>query len=147
MYRGDFNEVLYIEERNRVVSRTRGMNDFCEFVDNNDLINLSISGARFIWSNFQERPSLSKLDRFLISLECDDLFDPVFVQALPRVGLDHIPIMLKGGDVLNRSGLIPFKFQNMWLLHSRFVKLVKNGGMVLSFKAPWAKGLGSNKRA
>lgn len=42
MHRGDFNEVLYLEDRNRAVRRTRGTNDFCEFVDSNDLINLPI---------------------------------------------------------------------------------------------------------
>lgn len=43
--RGDFNEVLYLEERSRTVRRSRGMDDFCEFIDQNELINLPISGA------------------------------------------------------------------------------------------------------
>lgn len=51
MHRGDFNEVLYMDERNRVVKRSMGMDAFCQFVDSNDLINLPISGARFTWSN------------------------------------------------------------------------------------------------
>lgn len=68
---------------------------------------------------------LSKLDKFFISIEWSDLFDPVFVHTLPRVGSDHIPILMKGGEVLNHSGPLPFKFQNTWLLHPRFVELMK----------------------
>lgn len=101
------------------------MNEFCEFVEYNELINLSISRAQLTWSNLQERPSLSKLDRFLIYAYWDDYFSPVFVHALPRVGSDHVPILLKGGEAISRSGPIPFKFQNMWLIHPSFVDLVK----------------------
>lgn len=109
----DFNEVLYLEERNRVVRRTRGMDIFSEFVESNNLINLPIVGAQFTWSNLQEWPSLSKLDRFMIFLEWEDYFSLNCVHALPRLGSDHIPILLKGGDTLFRLGLFPFKFQNM----------------------------------
>lgn len=76
---GDFNEVLYMEERNRAIRRTRGMKEFCEFVDGNDLINIPMTWARFTWSNSQERSSLSKLDRFLISIEWEEYFDSVIV--------------------------------------------------------------------
>lgn len=122
---GDFNEVLYLEERNWAVRTTTGMELFCEFVDSNDLINLPITGARYTWSNFQNQPSLSKLDRFLISVEWDDLFSPSSVHALPRLGSDHMPIMPKGRETLTWHGHLPFKFQNMWLLHPGFVDQVK----------------------
>lgn len=74
---GDFNEVLSLEERTWAASRSRGMEVFCDFVDRNKLINVPLSGARFTWSNFQERPSMSKLDKFLISIEWDNYFFPV----------------------------------------------------------------------
>lgn len=32
--------MLYLEDRNRAMRRTSGMDDFFEFVDGNDLINL-----------------------------------------------------------------------------------------------------------
>lgn len=67
--RGDFNEVLYMEERNQAVRRTRGIDKFCEFVDGNDLIDIPIAEARFTWSNLKKSASLSKLDRFLMSVD------------------------------------------------------------------------------
>lgn len=51
MYRGDFNEVMYMEERSRARRRMRGMDIFCEFVDGNGLIDIPILGARYTWSN------------------------------------------------------------------------------------------------
>lgn len=63
--RGDFNEVLFMEEQNRATRKTRGMDTFGDFVDQNELIDVPLLGARFTWSNFQKSSSLSKLDRFL----------------------------------------------------------------------------------
>lgn len=53
------------------------------------------------------------------------MFNPVLAHALPRVGFDHIPIFMKGGDVGYNSGPLPFKFKNMWFLHPGFKDLVK----------------------
>lgn len=86
---------------------------------------MPLSGDRFT-SNFQDRPSLSKLVRFLISTDWDDLFSPDNVSALPRPGLDHMPILLKGGEEYRQTGPFSFKFQNMWLLHPGFVDLVRD---------------------
>lgn len=123
---GDFNEVLYLEERNRATRRTQGIDEFCDFVDRNELVNVPISGARFTWCNFQGDPALSKLDKFLVSGEWEDLFSHMCVCALPRPGSNHTPLMLKGGDFHSNSGPRPFRFQNMWLLHPRFVDIIRN---------------------
>lgn len=66
---GDFNKVLFMDERNRASRRTRGMDMFCDFVDQCKLINLPILRTRFTWSNFQDSPALSKLGHFLISVD------------------------------------------------------------------------------
>lgn len=93
---GDFNEVLFLNKRNKVARRTRGMDAFGDFADQNDLIAVPLSGAQYT-SNFQESPALSKSDRFLVSMDWDDHFAPLCVRALPRPGSDHVPILLEGG--------------------------------------------------
>lgn len=93
---GDFNEVLFLKERNKAIRRTRGMDMFCDFVYRKELIDVQMSGAKFTWSNFQDRPTLSKLDRFLISTDWDDYLSPINVCALLRSGSDHMLILLKG---------------------------------------------------
>lgn len=49
---GDISTRSYTWRKGIVQVRRRGMNDFCEFVDYNELINLSILRAQFTWSNF-----------------------------------------------------------------------------------------------
>lgn len=53
---GDFNKVLYAEERNRGSRRTGGMEMFGDFMDNNNLLDVLISSTYFTLSNFQEDP-------------------------------------------------------------------------------------------
>lgn len=130
---GDFNEIIFLEERNRATRRTRGMDLFCDFVDRNELIDVQMSGVRFTWSNFQERPALSKLDRFLISTNWDDYFSTVSVYVLPRPGSNHSPILLKGGEEIRKQGLFPFRFQNIWLMQPGFEELVRGQWKEMEF--------------
>lgn len=65
---------------------------------------------------------LSKLDHFLVSVNWEDLFAPLEVIPLARPGLDHTPLVLKGG--VRRFGLRPFRFQAMWTLHSGLEDLI-----------------------
>lgn len=124
---GNFNEVLYLGERNRAKRRTQGMDMFCDFVDRYELHNLTIQGTRFTWSNFQDNPMMSKLDRFLVSGEWEEYFSLVKVSVLPRTGSDYKPLLLRGGeDGVNRTGAFPFRFQNMWLLQPGFVEMIRN---------------------
>lgn len=44
---GDFNEVLFINERNKATRRTRGMDSFGDFVDRNELIDVPLLGVHF----------------------------------------------------------------------------------------------------
>lgn len=97
---GDFNKVLFFQEQNKASRRLRGMDVFGDFVDRNELVNVTLRGTRFTWSNFQANPSLSKLDRFLVSTSWDNLFSPVISDALPRPSSNHTPILLKGGEVV-----------------------------------------------
>lgn len=122
---GDFNEVLYLEERNRATRSTRRMNEFRDFVDWNELMDIPLSGVRVTWSNFQVRSSLSKLDRFLVSTDWDEYFSPLNAIALPCPGSDHSLIFLKGEAEVRKGGPYLFKFQNMWLLHPSFVELIR----------------------
>lgn len=75
---GDFNEVLSVNDRFGGGKRTRAMELFGNFIDRLGLLDIVTSGPRFTWSNFQVTPAMSKLNRFLISVEWDDLFNPEF---------------------------------------------------------------------
>lgn len=64
---GDFNEVLFLDEKSNGGRRTKSMELFGDFVDRNNLLDFPCSGPRFTWSHFQDRPVMSRLDRFLVS--------------------------------------------------------------------------------
>lgn len=60
----------------------------------NEFIELSLFGAKFIWSNKQDRLVISRIDGFLISKKCEDHFVGVFQAALVRELSYHRPIKL-----------------------------------------------------
>jgi hypothetical protein len=55
----------------------------------------------------------SKIDRFLLSTECEEYFPKVSQRRLPCILLDHYPLLLDCG--VRRRGRGSFKFENMWL--------------------------------
>lgn len=75
----DFNEVQEPGERSRGGDRrTWGMALFSEFA----LREMFIVGSFCTWLNSQENPSYNKLDRFLVSVEWEELFSDLVNQFL-----------------------------------------------------------------
>lgn len=65
---------------------------------------------------------MSRLDRFLVSSDWEDLFSPLEVCVMPRPSSNHIHLLLSG--VICRHRPTPFRFQLMWFLYPRFKDLV-----------------------
>lgn len=121
---GDFNEILNPTNRNggsRIFMRN--MLTFSNFVDSLALRELTISRTNFTWSNMQESPCQSKLDRFFLSTEWDLLFPLANGESMPRPTSNYIPILLNGERL--SSNPKPFKFANIWIKFPSFVDLVK----------------------
>ncbi|KAG6660373.1 hypothetical protein CIPAW_03G101600 [Carya illinoinensis] len=117
---GDFNIIRFPSERfgdNRLRS---AMSDFSDCIFDLNLIDLSLTGGPFTWSNSQ---TWSRFDRLLISPEWESKFLEMCQKKLPRVGSDHFPILLDGGGI--EGGRRYFKFENMWLKSEGFVERVR----------------------
>uniref|UniRef100_A0A2N9IM18 Reverse transcriptase domain-containing protein n=1 Tax=Fagus sylvatica TaxID=28930 RepID=A0A2N9IM18_FAGSY len=121
---GDFNVIRFPSERLRCRRLTPPMLEFSDFIEDLNLVDLPLGGGgRFTWSSGTANPSLSRIDRFLISPDWEDKFPDVVQSMLPRPLSDHHPILLETGKL--KGGKRSFKFENMWLKTEGFVDRVK----------------------
>lgn len=88
---GDFNTIIYRDEKNGNSIITGIMGDFNEFSTEHNVLDLEIKGAEYTWSNRQPECVLCKLERFLICGEMDDILARLGAKAVARVTSDHIP--------------------------------------------------------
>ncbi|OVA05852.1 hypothetical protein BVC80_315g2 [Macleaya cordata] len=66
MYRGRL-VIGSVEKKNRNRKATRAMADMNKFIDDWELVDIPLCGANFTWSNGQEVPTRSRIDRFLLN--------------------------------------------------------------------------------
>ncbi|XP_026440567.1 uncharacterized protein LOC113339529 [Papaver somniferum] len=121
---GDFNTVLNCNEKKGCSKTTRSMENFSHFIDEHDLVDLPLKGARYTWSNHQVNPIMCRLDRFFFSSTFELKFPFASQLAKPRPTSDHIPLIL---DLSDPSwGPSPFRFQIFWFLENGFVEMLEN---------------------
>ncbi|XP_016178005.1 uncharacterized protein LOC107620343 [Arachis ipaensis] len=65
-FMGDFNEILHLEERKGATSIPASAEDFKEWVQDLQLVDLPLTDRKFTWFRGQ---SCSRIDRILVSLE------------------------------------------------------------------------------
>uniref|UniRef100_A0A2N9I4J4 Reverse transcriptase domain-containing protein n=1 Tax=Fagus sylvatica TaxID=28930 RepID=A0A2N9I4J4_FAGSY len=131
---GDFNVVRFPSERlgcNRLSSH---MMDFSDFIDSSNLVDLPLGGGPYTWSSGSVNPSMSRIDRFLISSDWEDRYPEVSQKLMPRPLSDHFPILLEVGGYAR--GKSPFRFENMWLQDAGFVDRIEAWWSSYSFCGP-----------
>ena len=98
------------------------MRRFLKVIDELELRDLPLQGGPFTWSGGLNSQTMSRIDRFLVTEDWEGYFNGVVQSTLPRPVSDHFPILLDGGGV--RKGLVPFRFENMWLKEEGFKDLL-----------------------
>ncbi|KAL7168962.1 hypothetical protein ACSBR2_034064 [Camellia fascicularis] len=91
---GYFNVVRWPSEKAGNARSSGAMRAFCSFIDDLQLVDLPIQGGSFTWSNGR---SLSRIDRFLVTMGWEEHFSEVVQLRLPRPVSDHWPILLDSG--------------------------------------------------
>ncbi|WJX47013.1 hypothetical protein P8452_33752 [Trifolium repens] len=124
---GDFNAVLHQHERKGLNQTGIGtpsteMTEFGEFVADMDLIDLPVLGRRFTWFH-PNGIAMSKIDRIFVSEDWLATWANPSLWVLPRSVSDHCPLVVRNNCV--DWGPRPFRFNNHWLLHKDFKKVVE----------------------
>ncbi|XP_026417280.1 uncharacterized protein LOC113312758 [Papaver somniferum] len=123
---GDFNCVLRnVEKKRGREPRTSVINEFSNWMEDNDLFEAYFLGSNFTWANGQSgvRRILCKLDRAIINEAWLSKFENWRCKDLPREVFDHSPLI--GFTFANsRPKRAPFRVQKMWFSHPDFMRMV-----------------------
>ena len=129
---GDFNVVRYPNERLGCSRLTANMIDFSDCIEDMNLVDLPLHGGRYTWCNGSINPSMSRIDRVLVSTDWEEHYPDVMQKLLIKPISDHTPILLEVGGM--NGGKRAFKFENMWLKDPEFVNKVRGWWSSYSFR-------------
>jgi hypothetical protein len=111
--------IRFVHEKNNDSDYTIWMDMFNNFINDTALINIVRGDSMFTWTNKQNNPIRSVMDRVFVSKEWEQKFPKVKLMTLTRVGSDHCPLLLDDGtrdDLIKRG----FRFEVVWLSQGGF---------------------------
>ena len=93
---GDFNLIHFPSDKNNTAFHHAEANAFNQTLDDLALIELPLLDRRFTWSNERNTPTLTKIDRMLVSIEWELTYPDYLLQASLLVRLImHLSIYLR----------------------------------------------------
>ncbi|RVW28639.1 hypothetical protein CK203_081350 [Vitis vinifera] len=101
-----------LEERSKGGGLTASMRRFSEVLEDLELRDYPLRGGPFTWRGGLNNQVQSRLDRFLVTDNWDNLFNGAVQGILPRPVSDHFLVLLEGGGL--KRGPSPFKFENIF---------------------------------
>ena len=106
---GYFNILRHASEKNKKSRLSHSSEIFNSIINSFYLREVDMNGGQYTWSNKQQRPTLEKLDRVLMSNSCESRFPLPFVRKLVREISNHCPLILNTEDIIHvptkRKGL------------------------------------------
>ncbi|KAH7691786.1 DNase I-like protein [Dioscorea alata] len=128
--RGDFNSIFDTGDKLFGPPNLEDIRMAKSFIQDLELIEPSLLGRRYSWTNGQTDPIWLKLARFVVNGACANLFPRMLQNSLPRLGSDHVPIRLELG--VHLSNPRPFRYELAWETTDGFRELVSQWWMEFS---------------
>ncbi|XP_066392289.1 uncharacterized protein [Miscanthus floridulus] len=85
---------------------------------------IKLNGRRFTWSNEQDNPTLTRIDRLLCTPEWELIFPASFLHSLSSLMSDYTPLLLQGEVDHYRN--TSFRFENFWTKVDGFHEVVQD---------------------
>ena len=120
---GDFNMILQASDKSNSHLDRRMMRKFRQFVDGNGLKELYMHGRAFTWSNEREVPTLTKIDKALVSVDWEIDYPDCLLQAMSTSASDHCPLHLALNENIHPQRR--FRFEVFWTRLEGFDDAVK----------------------
>ena len=106
---------------------------FNAIIESFSLREIELTGRQFTWANSLPVPTYEKLDRVLTSIDWEQKFPLVMVQALQRAISDHTPLLVDSGDATHLGNKNSFSFELGWFEREGFLDIIAR---------EWAKDCG-----
>ncbi|GKV33811.1 hypothetical protein SLEP1_g42265 [Rubroshorea leprosula] len=120
---GDFNVVRGPEERRGKTGVSFDMRDFEEFIVSTGLVDVKLMNRRYTWYK-PDGTAMSRLDRFLLSTQMNNMGGEWIQWGLPRNIFYHCAMVLKSKST--NWGPRPFRVLDSWQQHPGFKKAVED---------------------
>ncbi|GLT33573.1 hypothetical protein SLA2020_081470 [Shorea laevis] len=130
----DFNAVRSVAERKGRLGETQDMEEFNQFVNGIGLIDVRLMNRKFTWYRL-DGTSMSRLNRFLLSIDISLLERDWIQVGVQRTISDHCAIILKSRDI--DWGPKPFRVLDAWQQHPEFRDFVEDRWKKLQIEG-WA---------
>lgn len=125
---GDFNLIREPTNRNKLGGNYSEMFIFNEAISALGLLEIPLKSKRFTWTNKQRIPLLERLDWFFSSTSWSLSYPNTTAFPLVMETSDHSPCVISlATDIPN--GRV-FRFENYWLQHEDFLRIVEHGWTV-----------------
>ncbi|KAI9087491.1 hypothetical protein K1719_030631 [Acacia pycnantha] len=120
----DFNEIKSpLEQKGGGRINEARCRNFNEWIQNCKLLDIEPCGPFFTWKGPKWEgldQVYKRLDRCLCNTQWQEKFSRADVRVIPRIGLDHHPLVVRLEEEVKGVQVRPFKFQAAWLMHEQF---------------------------
>lgn len=131
---GDFNIIRYPVVHLGCNLFSSAMFNFSDFIKKNFLVDLPLVGGEYTWFRDSVNPSMSCIDRVLVSTDWAEHFSDVIQRPLPRVVSDYCPILVEAGGMAR--GKIPLNLRICGLKWRVLWIQLGAGGTVIILRDP-----------